>query len=239
MDEKLKENYDKLAKHYEYDVDTKSFNAYYERPAMIKTIGNVRNLKVLDAGCGAGFYSEWLINHNAKEVVSIDFSEKMLEATKRRVGNSAKTFLINLNEELPFKDDYFDMIISSLTLHYIKDFDFTLKEFNRILKDGGRLIFSIHHPIMTYLYFSLDNYFEKILLEDVINKIPVYFYHRSLNDIFYGLNKNNFLVENLIEPKPTKEFLKQDKKNYDKLNKKPHFIIIKSIKMYVNNSKKT
>ncbi|WP_129407822.1 class I SAM-dependent methyltransferase [Marinitoga lauensis] len=233
MEKKLKINYNKLASHYENDVDTKSFNAYYERPAMIKTIGNVKGLKVLDAGCGAGYYLEWLIKNKAEKVAGIDFSNKMIDAAKKRVGNKATIIEANLNKKLPFKNEYFDLIISSLTLHYVKNLSFTLNEFSRILKKGGRLVFSIHHPIMTYLYFSLDNYFEEVLLEDYINKVPVYFYHRSFNDIFDALNKNHFLVEKVVEPKPTKKFLEVDKKNYIKLIKKPHFIIIKSIRKNV------
>jgi len=230
MEKKLKSSYDKLAEHYAKDVDTKSFNAYYERPAMINAIGNVKGLRALDAGCGAGFYTEWLINNGAKEAVAIDFSEKMVESTKKRIGDKAKVYVSNLNEKLNLEDNYFDLIISSLTLHYVKDLDFTLKELGRILKPNGKLIFSIHHPIMTYLYFSLENYFEEILLEDVINKIPVYFYHRSFDSISNSLFNNNFLIERIIEPKPIKKFKEQDEKNYKKLNKKPHFIIFKTIK---------
>ncbi|GAB6189722.1 class I SAM-dependent methyltransferase [Marinitoga arctica] len=231
MEKKLKRNYDKLAIHYAEDVDTKSFNAYYERPSMIKIIDNVKGLKVLDAGCGAGFYTEWLINNSAKEIVGIDFSSKMVEYAKTRIENKGKIIEANLNKKLPFEDNYFDMIISSLTLHYVKDLNFTLNEFRRILKNNGKLIFSIHHPIMTYLYFSLDNYFEEVLLEDKINKVPVYYYHRSLNDIFAALYKNNFIIERVVEPKPIKKFKEQDEKNYKKLLKKPHFIIFKTIQL--------
>jgi ubiquinone/menaquinone biosynthesis C-methylase UbiE len=197
---------------------------------MINAIGNVKGLRVLDAGCGAGFYTEWLINNGAKEVVAIDFSEKMVESTKERIEDKAKVYVANLNEKLNFEDSYFDLIISSLTLHYVKDLDFTLKELSIILKPNGKLIFSIHHPIMTYLYFSLENYFQEILLEDIINKIPVYFYHRSFDSISNSLYNNKFLIERIIEPKPIKKFKEQDEKNYKKLNKKPHFIIFKTIK---------
>ncbi|KAF2956878.1 class I SAM-dependent methyltransferase [Marinitoga sp. 38H-ov] len=230
MEKKLKVSYDKLAVHYAKDVDTKTFNAYYERPAMIKAIDTIKDLVVLDAGCGAGFYTEWLINNKAKEVFAIDFSEKMVEYTKNRVVDKAKVLLENLNEKLSFENNYFDLIISSLTLHYVRDLDFTLKELSRILKPNGKLIFSIHHPIMTYLYFSLENYFEDILLEDVINKVPVYFYHRSFDTISNSLYNNNFLIERIIEPKPIYKFKEEDEKNYKKLNKKPHFIIFKTIK---------
>ncbi|KLO24357.1 ubiquinone biosynthesis methyltransferase UbiE [Marinitoga sp. 1155] len=231
--EKLKKSYDILSKHYEFDVDTKTFNAYYERPAMIKAIGKIKNLRVLDAGCGAGYYTKWLIDNNAKEVVAIDFSKKMVEATKRKVENKAHVLELDLNAKLPFNNNYFDMIVSALTLHYVKDLNFTLSEFKRVLKENGVLIFSINHPIMTYLYFSLENYFEEILLEDLINKVPVYFYHRSFDTIFDALYNNNFFVVNMYEPKPTKDFLKMDEKNYKKLMKKPNFLIIKAIKSNV------
>ncbi|MBO8160155.1 MAG: class I SAM-dependent methyltransferase [Thermosipho sp. (in: Bacteria)] len=230
MEKNLRLNYDKLALHYEKEVDEKPFNAYYERPAMIKAIGKVRGLTVLDAGCGAGFYTKWLADNGAKEVIGIDFSKNMIEAAKRRAGNKAKIIETDLNKKLPFENNYFDMIISSLTLHYVRNIATTLKEFNRVLKQNGKLIFSIHHPLMTYLHFQIENYFDEVLLEDKINKIPVYFYHRSFTTIFKALNENGFLVEDLLEPKPTEKFKEYDRENYIKLNKKPHFLIIKTLK---------
>ncbi|NUU96479.1 hypothetical protein XO10_09470 [Marinitoga sp. 1135] len=230
IDRRLKNSYEKLANHYEKDVDTKSFNAYYERPAMTRLIGNVNGLKILDAGCGAGYYMELMINKGAKEVVGIDFSENMVAAAKRRIKDNGKVFLHNLNEDLPFEDSYFDLIISSLTLHYVKDLNKVFMELSRVLKKDGHIVISIHHPMMTYLYFQIENYFEEVLLEDRINGIPVFFYHRPLEMIINAFAKNNLFIERIIEPKPIKKFMEQDEKNYKKLMKKPQFILIKGIK---------
>ncbi|WP_270453041.1 class I SAM-dependent methyltransferase [Halonatronomonas betaini] len=106
----------------------------------------VKNKKVLDAGCAAGWYTEWLLNQGA-EVTVIDFSPEMIKMTEKRVGSRAKIIQADLNQPLDFiKDQELDLIISSLTLHYIKDWEPVMAEFNRILKKSGSLVFlSITH----------------------------------------------------------------------------------------------
>ena len=71
---------------------------------------------------------EQLVNLGA-EVIATDISPRMVEATKRRVGENAKVLCLDLEEKLPFEDDTFDVIISSLVLHYIKDWS---KPFSRM-----------------------------------------------------------------------------------------------------------
>ncbi|SFK81991.1 Methyltransferase domain-containing protein [Paenibacillus sp. 1_12] len=150
MKEKVLEAYDKLAKDYEIHVDTQSgHNAYYERPAMMKLMPSVMHkLTVLDAGCAAGWYTEQFIKLGS-QVTSVDLSPAMVEACKRRVGNDAAVFTCDLTETLPFNNETFNLILSSLTLHYIDDWVPTFREFHRILKPGGQLIFSVHHPLWT------------------------------------------------------------------------------------------
>lgn len=55
--------YEKLADAYAAMVDTKPHNAYLERPATLSLLPNVKGKRVLDAGCGPGVYSEWLVKH--------------------------------------------------------------------------------------------------------------------------------------------------------------------------------
>ena len=77
--------YDLLAESYAALVDTKPHNAYYERPATLSLLPDVRNKKVLDAGCGPGVYSEWLADRGA-EVVAFDVNEKMVQLARERLG---------------------------------------------------------------------------------------------------------------------------------------------------------
>lgn len=228
------DSYENLSDYYFNYVDNKPYNAFYERPATLSLLSDIRGKKILDAGCAAGFYTEQLIKRGGL-VTALDFSPSMLKMTKLRVGDGAKLFLADLNKPLNmFQDESFDIILSSLTLHYIENWDIPLSEFNRILKKGGQLIFSVHHPFMDFTVFNKENYFKRDLIEDTwkTNKgnINVTFYRRSLNEITESLYKAGFLIERIIEPFPTEDFKKRDFETYLKLTKKPQFLFVKALK---------
>ncbi|HYV13585.1 MAG TPA: class I SAM-dependent methyltransferase [Pyrinomonadaceae bacterium] len=125
--------YETLAEAYASVTDTKPHNAYYERPATLSLLPDVKGKRVLDAACGPGVYSEWLLSHGA-EVVALDASPKMVELAKRRVGESVDVRQADLNKLLTFLEDAtFDVVLSSLTMEYIEDWHST---FNEWLKQG-------------------------------------------------------------------------------------------------------
>jgi 2-polyprenyl-3-methyl-5-hydroxy-6-metoxy-1,4-benzoquinol methylase len=91
--------YDKLASSYSAHAPTKPHNAYYERPATLSLLGDVRGRRVLDAACGPGIYAEILADRGA-EVVGFDASEKMVALAKERVRGRAEVRRANLEEPL-------------------------------------------------------------------------------------------------------------------------------------------
>ncbi|HWR10134.1 class I SAM-dependent methyltransferase, partial [Sporomusa sp.] len=148
------DSYEKMAEYYFEFVDTKPFNADYERPATISLLPCVKGKRVLDAGCAAGWYSKWLLEQGA-DVTALDVSPNMIEMTMKRVANKAEVIRADLNEPLNFiTDRSFDIVLSSLTLHYLKDWNLVMAEFARILKYSGYLVFSVHHPFMDFTYFN-------------------------------------------------------------------------------------
>lgn len=232
------ESFSKIAKFYSDEFEEESpFNSYYERPRMIKLIDNIENECVLDAGCAGGWYSEKLLQKGAK-VTSIDINEKMLELAKKRIfdkklNDNSKILFQDLNQKLSFKKDSFDMILSSLTIHYIKNLENVLKEFQRILKPNSPLLFSTHHPFMNFKRINNNDYFNQHIKAETWKKgdqnpisVKIKFYHRSFEKIINTTCKY-FNIEKIIEPKPIKEFKNKDELNYQYLNKNPHFLIIK------------
>lgn len=234
MKERIIETFNQLADVYEHTVDTTSlYNSEYERPSMLEQMPKeLNNLHVLDAGCAAGWYTLQMLNQGAN-VVATDISEEMVSATRRRVGDKAKVLCLDLGEELPFEDNSFDMIMSSLTLHYIEDWGETFSEFKRILKPKGVLLFSIHHPLTDLQLLQDANYFSTELILDVWNKegrkYKVPFYRRPLSSVLNETLKY-FSMEKVIEPLPTIKFKTLAPEKYQKLMKSPQFLIIKALK---------
>ena len=227
-------SYEEMAEYYFKYVDIKPFNAYYERPATISLLPQVRGKKVLDAGCAAGWYTKWLLEEGAS-VIALDFSPNMIEMTKKRVGNKAKVIKADLNEPLHFiEDKSIDVILSSLKLHYIKSWNLVMSEFNRILKRDGQLIISIHHPFMDFTVFNKENYFLTELLDDEWNtnngKVKVQFYRRPLSAIITPIIDAGFIIERLLEPMPIEEFKIAHPNTYDRLTKNPQFLFIRAKK---------
>lgn len=241
MKEKVIKAYDKLAGDYERHVDSQSgHNAYYERPAMMHLLpANMEQMTVLDAGCAAGWYTEQFLKRGAR-VTAVDLSPAMVEACKRRVGNEATVFTCDITEDLPFEDEAFDLIVSSLTLHYIEDWAPTFREFQRVLKPGGSLIYSVHHPFMDVKHFDRQDYFARELLTEVWSKpesgpVEVSFYRRPIQEII-NVTSSRFRIDQLIEPQPSladkdnpeaKEWMA---KWYERLMTNPHFLIVKALK---------
>lgn len=229
------DSYEEMAEFYFNEVDRKPHNAFYERPGTLSLLPDVKGKRVLDAGCAAGWYTKWLLDNGA-QVVAIDFSENMIEMTKKRVGNMAKIIRADLNNTLEFiEDKSIDIIVSSLTLHYLKSWDIAMSEFHRILKDGGQLIFSVHHPFMDFIEFNKENYFRIELLDDEWNiasrKVEVQFYRRPLSKIIEAVTSSGFVIEKLLEPMPTEEFKIHNPNSYDKLTKRPQFLFIRAKKI--------
>ncbi len=234
MKEKVKEVFNQLSKVYATTVDSKSlFNKEYERPAMlIELPTDLQDKKVLDAGCAAGWFSYKLLEKGAN-ITAADLSEEMVAAAKERLKDRAEVLCIDLEAELPFKENSFDIILCSLTLHYIKDWNTTFHEFKRVLKPGGCLLYSVHHPFSeTSLISEEANYYSTELIFDKWNKegeiYEVPYYRRPLQSIINNTSKH-FTIEKLVEPIPTQEFKAQQPERFEQLLNNPGFIIVKCI----------
>jgi len=228
------EAYEALAEAYAAAIDTKPHNAYCERPATLSLLPNVKGKRVLDAGCGPGVYSEWLIKHGA-EVVAIDASPRMVRLAKQRLGRAGDVREADLSKPLNFLDDsFFDVIVSPLVLEYIENWGPTLREFFRILRQDGCLVCSVTHPFYDFTYYESNNYFETELVGSEWRGFGPHVYmpsfRRSLGATLNPFLHTGFMLETIVEPKPTEDFKEADPKHYNELSQQPCFLCIRARK---------
>ncbi len=220
-----------------------SANNREEKPALFELIGSVAGLDVLDLGCGYGENCLRFQEMGANRITGIDISEKMLKIAREQNGGPAISYLNMAMEDLETLKEQYDVIVSSLAFHYIKDYDDLLKKAAGRLKDGGLLVFSQEHPLTTAPldgpqwiekeegtdHYRLTDYGRPGIRQvDWIVK-GVVKYHRTFSQIVNGLARNGFWIQEMREPVPEEENFKAMPRLRREIHK-PNFLIIKAVK---------
>lgn len=222
-------SYDGIADAYAARVIDAPYNAHYERPAMLGLLPPVQGLHLLDAGCGSGIYAELLADRGA-HVTGIDGSAGMLEHARRRLaGRGVELRVADLRAPLPFAGASFDGIVSALVLHYLRDWAPALAEFRRVLRPGGWLAFSTHHPLAEAAFFKPARYLDVELLVDEWDGVgTVRFYRRPVSRIVNDLADAGFVLERMVEPLPTEAFRALKPEAYEQMLRQPQFLLIRA-----------
>jgi SAM-dependent methyltransferase len=220
-------SYDSIADAYAARIDDAPYNALYERPAMMALLPEVRGARVLDAGCGAGWYSEQLIARGAR-VTSIDGSAEMVRHTRARLGDAADVRVADLTRPLSFAQDAsFDGIVSALVLHYLRDWSTALAEFRRILKPDGWLLFSTHHPAADAARIDPVRYLDVEPQEDFWKWAgTIRFFRRPLCQVVNPVADAGFAIQRLVEPEPGEAFRQVKPESYERLLRQPEFLLV-------------
>ncbi|MDE2335573.1 MAG: class I SAM-dependent methyltransferase [Rhodospirillales bacterium] len=118
-----------------------------EWPSLQAMLPPLRGRRVVDLGCGFGWFCRWAQQEGAASVLGLDLSEKML-ARARAEGGGARYERADL-ETLVLPEGAFDLAYSSLAVHYVADFPRLARTVAASLAAGGRFVFSMEHPLYT------------------------------------------------------------------------------------------
>ncbi len=129
--------------------------------------------KVLDAGCGDGFYLHLLANLTQAPLVGLDDNPRALDLARKYVFSKKLKLVEGDVLKMPFKNNSFDKIICSEVLEHLPDDVKGLKEFTRVLKPGG--IVAITVPSHNYP-----------ILWDPVNWILEKLFHTHFQDGFWA-----------------------------------------------------
>ena len=128
-----------------YDLVIGSFNTALKRKRQ-RFAPPIRGMKMLDVGCGTGADLE-LYSRVGCDVYGVEVSPAMLRAARRRLGDRADLCLCSA-AQLPFKDKFFDLVLSTYTLHEIpyEDRSSVILEMMRVVKSNGRILLTDFLP---------------------------------------------------------------------------------------------
>jgi SAM-dependent methyltransferase len=218
-----------FADEFREHADRGLYNAHYDRPACLSLLGDVRGCVVLDAACGPGLYADEL-NRRGAHVIGFDQSPRMVELSRRSV--PAGEFRVHdLSRPLDWlADGSVDRVLFALALEYVDDRVSALRELRRVLRRDGALVMSRQHPTGEWMRHG-GNYFQTRVIEETWSRgWQVRYWLTPLEQTCEELREAGFLIERLLEPRPTAEAASLDPERYARLCSEPSgFLAIRAI----------
>ena len=218
-------------------------NDFVEQPAIKSLITSLKGKTVLDLGCGGGSFAKYCIENGATKVVAVDISKNMIEKALKENSHEKINYLCSPIEEVEFHNETFDIILSSLAIHYIKDYPRLIDKIKKLLNAGGEFIFSTEHPIVTArkeeitnwvkdsegnkLHWAIDHYQEEGKREGRWYIDGVVKYHRTVSTLVNVLIEKSLVLEKILEPTSIPGGVELRPKLIDE-ERRPSFILIKA-----------
>lgn len=239
---KFNEEYDKMRN------SNRGINAndVIEIPTLRKMLPNFQNKTILDLGCGYGESDIYFKKSGAKYVLGTDISEHMIELANKNNKSDGIEYKVIAMEDISKINQKFDIVVSSLAIHYVKNYSKLISDIYNLLNDNGYIIFSMEHPISNCVIFDEalnDKHItigkkKYILLADYNregerirnwNNCDVIKYHRTISTIINELAKNGFIIDEINECMPNEEIVKKNPKYINQYDY-PYFLFVKAHK---------
>jgi len=209
-----------------------------EWPTLRDMLPPIAGLRVLDLGCGFGAFARWARVMGAERVLGVDLSQNMLDRARAETHDPAVTYLQGDIEQLQLADSTFDLVYSSLALHYVESFAAVCATVQRLLTPGGYFVFSVEHPIFTApsnpawqtdpsgaTIWPLNNYLREgprvtdWLTTGVVKQ------HRTIASYVSGLLEHGFQLTHLEEWGPNAAQIAEHPEWADELHRPPFLLV--------------
>ncbi|HEU4322486.1 MAG TPA: methyltransferase domain-containing protein [Roseiflexaceae bacterium] len=211
-------------------------NNSMEGPVIRELVGDVIGQRVLDLGCGDGRFGLELLDLGAVLYLGLEGAGRMVALADKHLEGRPGRVLLQQVEDWDYPPEAFDLVVSRLALHYVADLSALCKQIYRTLKPGGRLVFSVEHPVITSCdrswpadtprqEWTVDDYFitgERVTrwLGSTVRK-----YHRTVEDHFAALQSAGLAVVALREGAPHPEHF-HDQQTFERRRRIPLFLFL-------------
>ncbi|MBB6670342.1 class I SAM-dependent methyltransferase [Cohnella nanjingensis] len=214
-----------------------------EWPALRALLPDLKDKRVLDLGCGYGWHCLYAREQEARSVLGIDLSERMLARAREMTDDPRIEYRQMGIEDIDFGPGAFDVVLSSLALHYVERFDSICEKVRHSLVPGGSFVFSAEHPMFTAraeqdwhygpagerMHWPVDDYQEEGLRQARFLDSDVVKYHRTVATYMNALIDAGFRIRRVSEPQPTPEALDRYPDMRDE-TRRPIFLLIAAVK---------
>lgn len=218
------------------------------RPFLLDWCAPVLEKKVLDLGCGEGYFTRQLARNHAKEVHGIDISPRMIELACKKEKQEALGIQYFVGCASDFEvgpDSSYDLVTAVFVYNYltIEQMMSSMALVYQSLSDGGKFVFSLPHPVHPFLtsndsrfHFHRDggwfsgknNTFEGTIALKDGETVAVRCVHKIFEDVFNALREAGFQkFPELKELTVTEELLQQDSEFFGPLRDQPLHIAIR------------
>ena len=187
-----------------------------EWPTLRSMLPGMSRLRVVDLGCGFGWFARWAAEAGAAAVLGIDLSENMLARAAASTDDSRITYQRSDLDTIELPAAAFDVAYSSLTLHYLADLERFVAMVHQSLVPGGVFVFSAEHPIYTapstpqfiaddagHVSWPVDRYLTEGPRTTDWLAPGVEKYHRTIETYLTCLRRVGFALEHFSEWGPT------------------------------------
>jgi SAM-dependent methyltransferase len=232
-------SWDAIADDWVRHADTNDYRNDLLMPFMLELLGDVRGVSILDLGCGEGGYSRELAARGAK-VVGVDGSTRLVTRARERAPQ-IPYYVANANALEPITSASFQIVMASMSMMDVEDYEGAIDEVWRVLSPGGRLFMSITHPCFSppvsswiksedgeLQHFAVDRYMEKAEWDDFIASSfdrPVVRRHQPLHAFITPLLQRGFLLRAFHEPGASAEQVRTSPR-LERLNRIPYFLFM-------------
>ncbi len=211
-----------------------------EWPRLRAMLPDLPGKRVVDLGCGFGWFCRWARENGAAGVLGLDLSERMLERARMLTKDGAVTYARADLDALSLPEGAYDLAYSSLAFHYVENAGRLYTAIHRALVPGGCLVFSTEHPIFmapskpAWLIapdgrktWPLDGYFVEGRRETEWFAPGVVKYHRTIGTTLGLLLHAGFRIEHVEEFCPDARQIAADPALRDEIER-PTFLLVRA-----------
>jgi SAM-dependent methyltransferase len=210
-------------------------NDTLEQPVLLELIGDFQGLRILDLGCGDARFGRLALDHGCAAYLGIDGSNNMVAAAHEVLAGGPGQVVHAAIEEWDYPQETFDLVVSSLALHYVPDVEAVLEGAFRALVPGGRIVLSIEHPVITSCHRGwVEEQRADWLVDDYFVEGPrvtswlggrVVRIHRTAQTYFSAMQAAGFVVGCLREAEPQRERF-SDAAEFERRRRIPLFLFL-------------